>query len=76
MFGDHDYTMVEKTAFVSHDGIITEIFPNTFFSKSTDFTIQKISKTPTLSGNEIISCSLIRENLENANRPIEIKMLS
>ena len=39
----------------------------------TDFTIQKISKTPTLSENEIISSSLIRESFRNKNLPREIR---
>ena len=72
VFEDHDYTMVENTVLVSHDGSITEKFPDTSSSKHTDFTMQKISKTPTLSENEIISHSLIRENLENTNLPREI----
>ena len=69
VFGDHDYTMVENTVLVSHDGIITEKFPDTSSSKHTDFTIQKISKTPTLSENKIISGSLIRESFGNTNLP-------
>ena len=45
----------------------------TSFSDHTDFTIQKISrKTPTLSINEIISYSLIRENSRNTNFSREI----
>ena len=31
--GDHDYTIVENTALVSHDGIITEKFPDTSYPK-------------------------------------------
>ena len=72
VFGDHDYTMVKNTVLVSHDGIITEKFPDSYSSKYTDFTIQKISKTPTLSENEIISCSLIRESFGNTNLLREI----
>ena len=51
--GDHDYTMVDDSVLVSHYGIIIEKFPYTFSSKCSDFTIQNISKTPTLSENEI-----------------------
>ena len=47
--------MVEDTVLVSHDGTITEKFPDTSSLKHTDFTIQKIRKTPTLSENETIS---------------------
>ena len=72
VFGDHDYTMVENTVLVSHDGIITEKFPDTSSSKHTEFTIQKISKTPTLSENETISSSLIRESFGNTHLPREI----
>ena len=72
VFGDHDYTMVENTVLVSHDGIITEKFPDTSSSKHTEFTIQKISKTPALSENETISGSLIRESFGNTNLPREI----
>ena len=72
MFRDHDYTIVENTVLVSHDGIITEKFPDTSSSKHTDFTIQKISKTPTLSENETISGSLITESFGNTNLPREI----
>ena len=64
--------MVENTVLVSHDGIITETFSDTSSSKHTDFTIQKISKTPTLSENETISGSLIRESSGNTNLPREI----
>ena len=46
VFGDHDYNMVENTVLVSHDGIITEKFPDTSSSKYTDFTIERISKNP------------------------------
>ena len=61
-----------KTVLVSHDGIITEKFPDTSFSNHTDFTIQKIRKTPTLSINEIIRYSLIRENSRSTNISREI----
>ena len=71
-FGDHDYSMEENTVLVFHDGIITEKFPDTSSSKYTDLTIQKISKTPTLSENEIINRSLIRESFGNSNLPREI----
>ena len=64
--------MVENTVLNSHDGIITEKFLDTSSSKYTDFTIQKISKTPTLSENEIISRSLIRESFGNTNLPREM----
>ena len=37
VFGDHDYTMVENTVLVSHDGIITEKFPDTSSIKHTDW---------------------------------------
>ena len=72
VFGDHDYTMVENTVLVSHDGNNTENFSDASSSKHTDFTIQKISKTPTLSKNETISGSFIRENYGNTNLPREI----
>ena len=72
VFRDHDYTMVENAVLVSHDGIITEKFPDTSSSKHTEFTIQKISKTPALSENETISGSLIRESFGNTNLPREI----
>ena len=64
--------MVENTVLVFHDGIITDKFPDTSSSKYTDLTIQKISKTPTLSENEIINRSLIRESFGNSNLPREI----
>ena len=70
MFRDHDYTMVENTVLGSHDG--TEKFPDTSPFKHTDFTIQKISKTPTLLENEIIWHSLIKESFGNTNFPREI----
>ena len=66
---DHDYTMVKYTDLVSHDGIITENFSNTSSSKDTDFNIQKISKTPTLSENEIISGSVISKSFRDTNLP-------
>ena len=66
---DHDYTMVKYTDLVSHDGIITKNFSNTSSSKDTDFNIQKISKTPTLSENEIISGSVISKNFRDTNLP-------
>ena len=66
---DHNYTMLENTVSVSHDGAITEKFPDTFSAKNTDFIIQKISKAPTLSEHEIISGSLIRESFGNTNLP-------
>ena len=69
MFRGHDYTMLENTVLVSHDGIITEKFPDTSSSKHIGFTIQKISKTPTLSENKIINGSLIRESFGNTNLP-------
>ena len=72
VFGDHDYTMVKNTALVSHDGIITKKFSSTSSSKHTDFAIQKISDTPTLSENEIISRSFIKERFRNTNLPKEI----
>ena len=64
--------MVEDTVLVSQNGVITEKFPDTSSSKYTDFTIQKISKTPTLFENEIISRSLIKESFRNTNLPREI----
>ena len=64
--------MVENTVLNSHDGIITKRFLDTSSSKYTDFTIQKICKTRTLSENEIISRSLIRESLGNTNLPREM----
>ena len=76
VFGDDDYTMVENTVLVSHDGIITKKFPNTSSSKYTDFTIQKISDTPTLSKNEIIGCSFTRESLRITNFQRKLQMLS
>ena len=69
---DHDYTTVKYTDLVFHDGIITENFSSTSSSKNTDFNIQKISKTPTLSENEIISGSLISKIFRNTNLPGEI----
>ena len=69
---DYDYTMVKYTDLVSHDGIITKNFSNTSSSKDTDFNIQKISKTPTLSENEIICGSLISRSFRNTNLPGEI----
>ena len=42
VFGDHDYTMVENTVFVSNDGIITEKFPDTSSSKHPEFAILAI----------------------------------
>ena len=72
MFGTHDYSMVENTVLLSHNGIITEKFCNTSSSKYTDLTIQDISKTPTLSENEIISRLLIKESFGNTNLPREI----
>ena len=35
LFGDHDYTVVENTGLVSHDGTISEKFPDTSSSKYT-----------------------------------------
>ena len=77
VFGDHDYTMLENTVLGSHDVLleifpITEKFPDTSSSKYTDFTIQKISKTPILSENEIISRPLMRESFGKTNLPREI----
>ena len=69
---DYDYTMVKYTDLVSHDGIITKNFSNTSSSKDTDLNIQKISKTPTLSENEIICGSLISRSFRNTNLPGEI----
>ena len=74
MFGTHDYSMVENTVLLSHNGIITEKFCNTSSSKYTDLTIQDISKTPTLSENEIISRLLIKESFGNTNLPRELQM--
>ena len=72
VFRDHEYTMVENTFLVFHDGIITEKFSDTSSSKHINFTIQKISKVLTLSENEIISRSLIRKLFRNINFPREI----
>ena len=72
VFRDHDYTMVENTVLVSHDGIITEKFSDTSSSKHINFTIQKISKILTLSENQIISRSLIGKRFRNINAPREI----
>ena len=72
MVEDHDYTTVKYIDLVFHDGIITENFSSTSSSKNTDFNIQKISKTPTLSENEIISGSLISKIFRNTNLPGEI----
>ena len=72
VFRDHDYTMVENTVLVSHDGIITEKFSDTSSSKHINFTIQKISKILTLSENQIISRSLIGKRFRNINPPREI----
>ena len=58
VFGDHDYTMVENTVLVSHDGIITENFP--------------ILLPPNILTLQVISSSLIRENFGNTNLPREI----
>ena len=50
---------------------------DTFSSKCIDFTNQKISKTPTLFENEVISRSRIRESFGNTNLPRETtQMLS
>ena len=76
MFRDYDYTIVENTVLVSHDGIITEKFPDTSSSKHTDFTIQKISKTRYLLENEIISGSLIRKASETQTFQEKLRMLS
>ena len=72
MFGTHDYSMVENTVLLSHNGIITEKFCNTSSSKYTDLTIQDISKTPTSSENENIRRLLIKESFGNTNLPREI----
>ena len=61
--------MVENTVVVFHEGILTEKFPNTSCSKYTDFTIQKISETLTLSKNEIISRPFIKERFQNTTFP-------
>ena len=72
VFGYHDYTMQEDTVLVSHNGIITEKFHDTFSSRYTDFTIQKISKIPILSENEVMSRSHIRKSFRNTNVPRKI----
>ena len=51
-------TMVENTVLVSHDGIITVIFP--------------ILLPPNILTLQVISSSLIRENFGNTNLPREI----
>ena len=76
VFRHHDYTMVENTVLVSHDGIITEKLPDISFSKYTDFNIQKISKTLTLSEKEIISHPLIRKRFGNTDLPREINLVN
>ena len=61
---------------VYHNGIITEKFPDTSSSKHTDFTIQKISKTPTLPENEIVAVHLSGKASETQSFQEKLQMLS
>ena len=76
VFGDHDYTMVENTVLVSHDGIITEKFPDTFPPNILTLPSKRSAKHPLYSKMKLLAVHLSGKASETQTFQEKLRMLS